>query len=78
MEESLIPQIKDDWTCERIVESAEGYEAAHKKHRNTMPTRQRSKQVSQPVYHPTTQPRNKDPTQQQQTGFNPSNKPGPR
>ena len=34
MEESLKPQIKDDWTYERIVEAAEGYEAAHKKHHN--------------------------------------------
>jgi len=38
MEESLKPQIKDNWTFERIVEAAEGYEAAHKKYRNTMPT----------------------------------------
>jgi len=38
MEQSLKPQIKDDWTYERIVEAAEGYEPADKKHRNTMPT----------------------------------------
>jgi len=78
MEESLKPQIKDNWTYERIVEAAEGYEAAHEKDRNTITTRQGSKQVSHPVHHPTTPPRNKDPRRRQQTGFNPSNKPSPR
>jgi len=29
MQESLKPQVKDDWTYERIVEAAEGYKATH-------------------------------------------------
>jgi len=78
MEESRKPHIKDDWTHERIVEAAEGFEVAHKKHCNTIPTRQGSKQVSHLVHHSTTPPRNIDPKRQQQTGFNFSNKPSPQ
>jgi len=64
---SLKLQIKDDWTYERIVEAAEGYEAAHKKHRNTITTRQGSKQVSHPVHHDTTPPQIKTLDKDQQT-----------
>jgi len=56
MEESLKPQIKDDWAYERIMEAAEGCEAAHMKHCNTLPTLQGLKQVLHPVHHPTTPP----------------------
>ena len=58
--ESLKLQIEDDWTYERIVLGTKSYEAPHKKHRNTIPTRQRSKQVSYPVHHPIKPPQSKD------------------
>jgi hypothetical protein len=73
MEETLRPQIKDDWGFDKIVEAAEGYEAAHKKQRTGGGPRQGSKQVLTPASTSPAPHFNKDPRRRQKSGFNPSN-----
>src|SRR5437016_9748280 len=73
MEETLMPQIKDDWTYEDIVEKAESYEAA-KRGRNPSGSTNGSRTKDRTL--PTPQKKkNKDWNQERKTGFNPSHNP---
>ena len=73
MEETLMPQIKDDWTYEDIVEKAESYEGA-KRGRNPSGSTNGSRTKDRTL--PTPQKKkNKDWNQERKTGFNPSHNP---
>jgi hypothetical protein len=71
MEATLIPQIKEDWTYEYLVQQAESYEAS--KRHIAVPTIARTPRQSSTKPQTPDRNRRRDGRQQRKTSFNPSN-----